>query len=296
MKPRVRGIYAPITTPFLEDGRVDTAGLRRNMEFYAKTDLAGYLALGSNGENKSLGWDEKLEVLGLIQEHKAPAQKVMAGVIFDSTVESLRFIREAEKLRPDYLTLLAPSYFAKQMTDEVLLPYFTALADAAQEPCLLYNAPQFCGGVSLSPALVAKLASHPNIHGVKDSANAASITAYLLDVKDRISVLAGSADYFLYAMTLGAAGGVLSLGNIFPALVTELYTLADQAAWDAAFKLNDRVIRLNKAVSGKGGVAAVKYAMDLIGLTGGYPRGPLVPLSGENAQAVRGFLQAQGMI
>jgi 4-hydroxy-2-oxoglutarate aldolase len=293
MKPPVCGIYAPLTTPFLPDGAVDEDGLRKNMAFYAASGLHGFLALGSNGENKSLSQDEKLLLLRIIIEGKNPEQKVMAGVISESTRESLGFIRLITPLGPDYLTLMAPSYFAKQMTEEALYRYFCTLADAADIPCLVYNAPQFSGGLTLSAPLMTRLGAHPNIVGLKDSSNAAGITAFLFGVRDSLSVLAGSADFFLTAMTMGASGGVLSLANIFPALTVELYDLALAKKYEAAFVLNEQILRLNKGISGRGGVAAVKRAMDLAGLTGGDPRLPLLPLNAEETAALKGFLQKE---
>jgi 4-hydroxy-2-oxoglutarate aldolase len=296
MKPQIRGVYAPLTTPFLQDGAVDEPGLRRNMAFYAASALHGFLALGSNGENKSLSHDEKITVLRGVIEGKNTDQKVMAGVIFESTVEAIRFIRDIEPLKPDYLTLMAPSYFAKQMTDEVLYRYFTTLAEKTDIPCFIYNAPQFCGGVTLSAALIVRLAAHPNIVGVKDSSNAASITGFLLAARDSVSVMAGSADYFFTAMTMGASGGVLSLANIFPSVVLKLYDLAAAKKYEEALGLNEQVLRLNQGISGRGGVAAVKRAMDLVGLTGGAPRLPLLPLDSGDAAAMEAFLRKHHMI
>jgi 4-hydroxy-2-oxoglutarate aldolase len=287
---KVKGVYAPVTTPFLDNEELDEEGLRKNMAFYTASPLHGYLALGSNGENKSLSWEEKLKVLSIIADGKGKNQTVMAGIIFDSTIESLHFIREAEKLHPDYLTLLAPSYFVKQMTDDVLYNYFSTLANSTNIPCLLYNAPQFSGGGVLSAALIGRLAQHPNILGVKDSYNAASISSYLLAAPNDLSVMAGSADYFLYSMTLGASGGVLSLANVFPALTNELYELVLSGQFDKAFALNKKVLQLNKGVSGRGGVAAVKYAMDAAGLCGGKPRLPLLPLEKNTAESIKNVI------
>ena len=65
-KQNLSGVFAPITTPFFADGTIDFDGLKRNMERYAKSPLKGYLALGSNGENKSMLTEEKLRVLEII--------------------------------------------------------------------------------------------------------------------------------------------------------------------------------------------------------------------------------------
>ena len=68
------GVFSPITTTFDADGTLNLKALKENVLKYAKTPLAGYLALGSNGENKSLTWDEKIEVARVIIENKAPEQ------------------------------------------------------------------------------------------------------------------------------------------------------------------------------------------------------------------------------
>jgi 4-hydroxy-2-oxoglutarate aldolase len=296
MDKRLQGVFAPITTPFDDNGGLDLSGLKSNMGFYASSGLHGYLALGSNGENKSLMTDEKLAVLETIVRGKHPDQVVMAGSIFESTFETIRFARQCQAIGADFITLLPPSYFKKQMTDEALFRYFTDVADQVSIPCLVYNAPQFCGGTTLSVDLVARLAGHPNIVGVKDSSTGANIVQYLHAVKDRFHVVAGSANFFLEAMLEGATGGVISLANVFPRFVLDLYELMVSRDDMAAFAVNEKVLRVNQAVSGQGGVAAVKKAMDLAGLVGGLPRLPLLPLPADAAAVLEAALRTEGLI
>ena len=296
MDKRLRGIFAPIATPFHTDGTLDLKGLASNMAAYAASGLHGYLALGSNGENKSLMYEEKLAVLETIVQEKHPDQVVMAGSIFESTFETARFAGQCQEIGADYITLLPPSYFKKQMTDDVLYRYFTDVAEQVTIPCLVYNAPQFCGGTTLSVDLIDRLTGHPNIIGVKDSSTGANIEQYLLAVKDRFNVMAGSANFFLEAMEKGAIGGVISLANVFPKFVLELYELAFAGKWEAARSLNEKVLRVNQAVSGQGGVAAVKKAMDLAGLVGGLPRLPLLPLPAEVSASMEAALKAESLI
>ena len=82
---KLRGVIAPITTPFTKTGEVDYAGLKRNVQFYAESGIHGYLDLGSNGENKSLPNDEKVEVLKTIIANKDIDQFVMFVCIFESS-------------------------------------------------------------------------------------------------------------------------------------------------------------------------------------------------------------------
>lgn len=295
MNEKLRGVFAPITTPFSADGSLDLHGLAHNLRRYAGTGLRGFLALGSNGENKSLTNGEKLQVLETVCTQKSPGQVVMAGCIFESTRETIEMAREMERFHPDFLTLLPPNYFKKQMTDDVLYRYFTDVAEAVSTPCLVYNAPQYAGGVGLSLPLIQRVSRHPNIVGVKDSSSG-NIESILFAVRDHFTVLSGTINNFFMGMLTGASGGVLSLADSFPDVTVELYRLLDGKKYDLAIPLNDRVLRLNKIVSGKGGVAAVKYAMELNGLAGGAPRLPLLPLSEEEKVGIQAALTAEGLL
>ena len=157
-------IFVPISTPFAEDEEVDYDVLRFNLERYAVSGVLGYLALGSNGENRSLTEEEKLRVLGTIVRHRVGGQVVMACATYDAQRDTEQFLEQAAGLGADFGLVLPPSYFRKQMTDEVLFQYFSTLADTAPFPLLLYNAPGFCG-VTLSPALVGRLAQHRGHEG-----------------------------------------------------------------------------------------------------------------------------------
>ncbi len=295
MNKKLMGVFAPITTPFDEKGEVSYKNLQENMEIYAKSKLKGYLALGSNGENKSLNNEEKEKVLKTIIANKGANQTVMAGCIFESTKETIEFAKIAESLGTDFITLLPPSYFKKQMTDSVLLKYFSTVADSVNTPCMVYNAPQFCGGTLLSVNLIKEVSKIPSIVGMKDSSKG-NIENYLLAVRNRFNVMAGSANFFMNALLMGATGGVISLANAFPEIIYKLYDLAVNKKYEEAYKLNEKILGLNKAVSGSGGVAAVKYAMDLAGLNGGEPRLPLIPIKDEVKKKLKEALEKGGLI
>lgn len=289
------GVFAPITTPFTADGLVDYEGLKKNMEFYKTSGIQGYLALGSNGENKSLTNDEKCKVLDIIVKGKAADQTVTVGCIFESTHETIIYGKKFEEIGADYLTLLPPSYFKKFMTDDVLAKYFGDVADAVTIPCIVYNAPQFCGGTVLSVNLLKMIAKNPNIVGVKDSSKD-NIENYLFGARDIMNVIAGSANFFMRTVVMGGTGGIVSLANIFPSICNDLYQLVLDKKYEEAYALNERVLLLNRGVSGNGGVAAVKYAMDLAGLVGGQPRQPLQPLPQGKKDAIKKVLTDANMI
>jgi 4-hydroxy-2-oxoglutarate aldolase len=295
MDTKLMGVFAPITTPFDENGAVAYDKLADNMKVYSVSGLKGYLALGSNGENKSLTNSEKEKVLATIIENKGAKQVVMTGCIFESTFETIEFAKIAQSMGTDFITLLPPSYFKKEMTDAVLLRYFSDVADSLTTPCLVYNAPQFSGGTTLSVSLIKELVKHPNIVGMKDSSTG-NIEGFLLAVRDSFNVLPGSANFFMNGLIMGSPGGVISLANVFPEICCELFRLTVNKKYEEAFKLNEKVLLITKAVSGSGGVAAVKYGMDLAGLYGGNPRLPLLPLSDDLRKKIQDYFKKEGLV
>jgi 4-hydroxy-2-oxoglutarate aldolase len=180
------------------------------------------------------------------------------------------------------------------MTDDVLFRYFSTLADGSRLPILVYNAPGFCG-VTVSPALLGRLAEHPNIVGMKDSASS-GIEQFLKYESPTFHVLAGSANFLFPAMMNGSVGGTVSLANSFPPIVMELFSLGQARDQERGTALQEKVTRINKAISGSYGVSGVKAAMNLGGFRGGIPRRPLLPLTTAQVEALRRTLMEEGLI
>jgi 4-hydroxy-2-oxoglutarate aldolase len=285
---RMAGVFVPISTPFGYDESVDYNALIFNLERYAHSGVLGYLALGSNGENRSLTEEEKLQVLSAIVSHKAAGQVVMACATYDAQRETEGFLQKAADLGADFGLVLSPGYFRKQMTDEVLYRYFSTLADTSPIPLLLYNAPGFCG-VTISLALASRLAQHSGIVGMKDSA-ASGIEQFLKLENSSFHVLAGSANFLFPAMMNGAIGGTVSLANSFPDIVMQLFHLGQARDEARGVPLQARVTRVNQAISGPFGPSGVKAAMELGGFKGGIPRRPLLPIAQAQIDEIRRVL------
>ncbi|MDY6914087.1 MAG: dihydrodipicolinate synthase family protein [Planctomycetota bacterium] len=293
-KEKLSGVFAPVVTPFLDDEIVYDK-LAENIEKLNQSSLKGYLALGSNGEFKSLNHAEKEKVLKTILAARSEGKVVMAGTAAESTKETIELTQMAARLGADFASLLTPHYFKKRMTDAMLVGYFTQVADASEVPVLLYNAPGFTG-LTLSPKVVAEAAAHPNIVGMKDTSTG-NKDAYLAAAAGKeYYVLAGSASDFFPSLILGATGGVLSLANAFPQMCDKLYQLAIGGKIDQSCEVHRKIISANKSVSGSYGVAGVKAAMTLAGFFGGQPRLPLTPITDAQKTEMKDKLIQAGIL
>ena len=287
------GVFAPVVTPFTGDEFVPD-DLRFNLAKLRTTGLRGYLALGSNGEFRSLTEAEQFRVLDVFAEEKGD-KVVMVGTACESARETIDRSKKVAAMGFEYVSVLTPSYFAKRMDGPTLRGYYERIADAVTVPVLLYNAPGFAGGVRIPPDTVAVLAAHPNILGIKDSSSTGpGQYLTLLEGVEDFYVLAGSANFFYPSLHLGATGGIVSLSNALPEPCCELYRLFLATRYDEARELHSRLARLNGVVSGTAGVAGVKAAMDITGFRGNEPRFPLTPASDAIRQRIRETITAEG--
>ena len=162
------GIFPAITTPFYPDGRIYFRKLEHNVERYSRTPVAGMAVLGSTGEAVMLSDDESRQVLRTARETAAAEKMLIAGVGRESLAETLRLAEFAAEQQYDALLVRTPHYYGPSMGALQLLTYYRALADRAALPVILYSIPKFTH-LELPLEVVAELAQHPNIIGIKDS-------------------------------------------------------------------------------------------------------------------------------
>ncbi|MFA6506304.1 MAG: dihydrodipicolinate synthase family protein [Treponemataceae bacterium] len=283
-KSLLRGVYAPMCTPFIDD-EINFAGLEKNIEKMNASGLRGYFILGTNGEYRTLSEEEQFKIVDVFVKKASKDKVVMAGTGAESTRETIRLTRKAADRGAAMASLLMPNFFAKKITDDVMIRHAIAVADASPIPVMLYNNPSVSAGVTISAKVLDATAGHPNIAGIKDSGKDTWETNVKYDADD-FSVLAGSASYFFDLIRLGGTGGVLSLANVIPDACAALYRLCVEGKKDEALALRDTIESLNKLISGSFGVAGVKAAMDIVGFSGGTPRSPLSGITKEEKEGL----------
>jgi 4-hydroxy-2-oxoglutarate aldolase len=292
-KDRLAGVFAPVVTPFSNE-QLDLEALRTVLRRLSATGLTGFLALGSNGEFKSLSEPEERRVLEVFAQERHD-KLVMVGTGCESAHQTLGKIAQAKDLGFGLVSVLTPHYFAKRMTDKAIETFYLGIAERSPLPIVLYNAPGYAGGVAISATCLSRLATHGSIAGIKDS-SATGPGAYLaaLDGETDFAVLAGSTNFFYPSLHLGAVGGVLSTANYLPEACVQLHGLFRDGRFDEATRLHHRLARVNQVIVGSYGVAGVKAAMELMGYPAGAPRLPLTALSGPERAIIESALHQEG--
>ena len=290
------GIFTPISTPFRGDDTLDEEGLRSNVVRWMSTPLTGLVVLGSNGEAPQLDDDESDRVIDIVRAAMPRHRPMIVGTGRESTRATIAATRKAASAGADAVLVRTPAFFKAQMTTDVFVKHYLEVADASPVPVLLYNVTMYTG-VNLAPDAVARLGTHPNIVGMKESgSDLAQIAEYIARTPDTFTVLAGSAATVFAALCVGCDGAILALAQVAPDACVQLQTLVHEDKLHEARALQARLVPLARTIGGQHGVPALKAALNLLGYAGGIPRPPLRPVSEQVVDVLRSQLEALGLV
>jgi len=286
----VSGIYPALTTPFEADGSVSIAGLKHNIQLYNETRLAGYVVLGSTGESVMISRDEADQILAAVKETAAPGRILIAGTGAESTAETIARTRRAAAMGYQVALVKTPYYYKPMYRAEHFLTHYRAVADASPIPVLLYSVPIFTG-VTLEASEIIALAQHPNIVGIKDSSGSIQrIGEVIAGASGQFQVLTGGAALIYPCLGMGGRGAILAVASLLPEKCVELYEMFQQGRHEEAREAQLQILSASKTALGEHGIPGLKYAMELRGYKGGYPRAPLLPVKEEKKRAIADFI------
>jgi 4-hydroxy-2-oxoglutarate aldolase len=286
------GIYPALTTPFAGNGSVSLLDLKHNIERYNRTDLAGYVVLGSTGESVLLSRTEMDGILATAKEAASKEKRLIAGTGAESTAETIERTKRAAELGYHAALVTTPYYYKPIYKPDVLIAHYRRVADASPIPVLLYSVPQFTG-VALEAPEVGVLAEHPNIIGIKDSSgHVQRLGEMVAAVPPSFQILTGGAAVVLPSLTMGARGAILALASALPEKCVALYDFVRRGQAEQARELQNVLLKASKAIVSESGIAGVKFVMDQRGYRGGLPRLPLGPPSEASKRRILELLAA----
>ncbi len=284
------GVLAPIPTPIDATDRVRPDMFRAAFARWLPTPLSGFVVLGSSGEAAFLDDAESDAVIVAARACVPRDRLFIAGTGRESTRATIAASRRAAELGADMVLVRTPGFFKTQMTTETFVRHYTAVADEAPVPVLLYNFTAVTG-VNLPVAAVQILSEHPNIVGIKESGgDIAQINDLVSATSSDFTVLAGSSTTFYEALCVGACGGILALANVVPDACVRVYDLVKQKSHPQARDAQRQLIPLARLLGTTLGVAGLKAALQMTGCDVGVPRPPLAPIAAGGLEALKAAL------
>jgi 4-hydroxy-2-oxoglutarate aldolase len=284
MATNLSGVLLPTTTPFNDDESVNSDALVTNINKWNQTGISGYVLLGSTGERVNLDEGEFLEAIETARAAVPETLSFIVGAGQQSTRGTIDEIDRAAKAGAEAVLVITPNYYRPAITQEALIAHYTAVADAAKIPVILYSMPDLTG-IKIEPDTAARLSAHENIIGLKDSSNdVAKLRETIQLCRTDFAVMIGNGTVFADALRAGACAGILAVGCVVPELCLEIYRVVKNNEGDRATELQNRLTPLARAVTKTYGIGGLKAAMEMAGYAGGAVRAPL-RRAGEDACA-----------
>jgi len=275
-------ILTAIVTPFDDDLRVDEAAFVDLMHHLVAHGSDGFVVCGTTGEASTLSVDEHLRVIELAVQERPQGATVVAGVGSNDTRHAVEMTERACALGADALLSVNPYY--NRPSRRGIVAHYREISRAADRPIVLYNIPQRTAS-DMPNDLLAELAQLDHVSAVKQANNDN------LALVDGLELYAGNDDILARTLDLGGAGGILVASHI---VGDEMRRMVDEPGRRA--EIHESLLPVFAALSVAPAATTTKAALNLLGLRGGLPRLPYVPIEGDELDAVRGMLQARGLV
>ena len=291
----LRGILLPDTTPFAHDESIVYSDLRANLEAWNKTGIRGHVLLGSTGERVHLDDREYLQTIETARAAVPSELAFIVGAGQQSTTSTINEIKRAVQAGADAVLVITPYFYRAAITQDMLVNYYTAVADASPVPVLLYSMPVLTG-IRIEPETIARLSQHANIIGAKDSSNDVAGFAKTVNLcPPDFAVMTGNGTVLLDALRAGATGGILAVGCAVPEVCVAIFRAFNAGEEEHAAMLQSKLTPLATAVTTKYGIGGLKAALDLAGYRGGAVRAPLRPPDESARAEIASVLECGGL-
>jgi len=287
LQSRLQGLWLPLVTPF-RNGELDEASLRRMIRHYATGPVDGLILAATSGEGMALSLDELERLVSVTRIEMTDSGRyipICLGLSGASTARMLDTLDETAAWPIDGYLIASPYY--TRPSQRGLLQHFTALADHASWPIVLYNIP-YRTAVNLGNETLLQLADHPNIVGIKDcSADRAQSIDFLARRPKGFRVLTGEDAHYHEALTDGADGAILLSAHLETEAFASVRTLLLQGDRDGAQARWDDVSGLTRLLFTEPSPAPAKYWLAQSGLIDSAEvRLPMVEVSAELAASL----------
>ena len=274
MRVPFTGVGTALITPFTRSGELDTAGVSRLAKRQVAAGVHVLVPCGTTGETPTLSVDERRQVIELVVAEAKGRAAVLAGAGGYDTREVIHMAEVAKAAGADGLLSVTPYY--NKPTPEGLYQHYKAIAESTDLPIVVYNVPGRTG-VNIEPATLVRLATIPNIVGVKEaSGNVTQMAEICRAVPSDFIVMSGDDALTLPLMALGGHGIISVASNEVPAEMVQMVEAFERGALADSRHWHNSLLPLMQINFVEANPGPVKFAMAAMGLCEEVYRLPMV--------------------
>jgi dihydrodipicolinate synthase/N-acetylneuraminate lyase len=263
---RLEGVIVPVATPLMPDESLDRSALNGLVERLIGAGVHGLFANGSMGGFAFHSDRMQIEIIEAVATQANRRCPVLGGVSDTSLGRVLSKLRDVETLPVDAVVVLPPLYFLYKQDE--LSRFFLEIAERSRKPLVVYENPRLVQN-SLAPETIARIASHPNVVGVKhsgsDSAVWQQMFAQQID-RSRCALICGAEKAMAQGLRLGFTGMTGGFHNVMPAVAVELYQASQRRDWELCEQLQSKLNRGYRIFELAGGWRGLEAALQWLGI------------------------------
>lgn len=257
-----KGSLPALVTPF-SNGEVDEKTLADLVEWHIDQGSHGLVPVGTTGESPTLSHAEHERVIEVVVEATAGRIPVIAGAGSNNTEEAKGLVQFAAKVGAEAALVVTPYY--NKPTQRGLIAHFTALAECADIPIIIYNIPGR-SVVDMTPQTMGELAKLKNIIGVKDATgDIVRVSQQRATCGKDFCQLSGEDASALGFNVHGGVGCISVTANVAPKLCADFQNATLAGDWAKALEMQDRLMPLHTAIFTEPGTIGAKTALRLLG-------------------------------
>jgi len=293
MRSEFTGVGTALITPFTRTGALDEAAIRALARRQIDAGVHFLVPCGTTGETPTLSAEERRRVVELVVAEAKGRALVLAGAGGYDTQEVIHTVAEMERLGVQGILSVTPYY--NRPTPEGLYQHYKAIAEKTALPIIVYNVPGRTG-CNIDPATLARLATIPNIAGVKEaSGNITQMAEICRTVRADFIVLSGDDAITLPLMAIGGRGIISVASNETPAEMVHLVEAAERGDFAQARRWHEKLLPLMQINFIESSPGPVKFAMSAMGLCEPSYRLPMVPPRPASQEKILGVLRDLGL-
>lgn len=287
---QLHGTGVALVTPFNEDLSIDTAALRRIVDYCIDGGVDYLVVLGTTGESVTLNKSEKLTVMDTVVEANAGRLPLVLGIGGNSTY---RIVDEVKSFESDHFAaILSVTPYYNKPTQEGIYQHFKAIAEVTAKPIITYNVPGRTGSNMLPETTLRLALDFENIIGIKEaSGDMVQVQKILESKKDSFMVISGDDITALPTVLAGGSGVISVLGQGLPMEFSQMIRAGMNGDSHEAYRLHYALQQGMGLIFKEGNPAGIKAIFEILGLSNANVRLPLVEASRDLKKEIAAFVK-----
>lgn len=283
-----KGSGVALITPFNENGEIDYKVLKKLIDFQIQNQTDSIIICGTTGEASTLSIVERLKCIEECVKYVNKRIPVIAGTGSYCTKTAIELSKASQEIGADGLLCVSPYY--NKTSQEGLKQYYNRISDSVNIPIIMYNVPSRTGINIEAKTAIEICMQNENIVAIKECSGKIDQISEIL-ASNTLEVYSGNDDQIVPILSLGGSGVISVVANIFPKQVHDMVSnyLNGNIAFSRKMQLD--MLKLNKALFSDVNPIPIKKATEILGMSSGVLREPLIKLDKNKTKTLKMEIQ-----